>query len=115
MRSGLGPQKAKHFINVMSAEIVPSDEVLPNIEALQAEVRINGKTVCSTRTQFEHHSIADLLVHVSKGEQLHPGELFATGTIPGGCALENDCWVKPGDRLELYIERIGTLTNIIAN
>lgn len=113
MRSGLGPQKAKHFINAMSAEIIPADEVLPFIDTLKASVQINGERLCSTQMDFQHHSIADVLVHVSMSEQLHPGELFAMGTLPGGCALENDCWLKPGDCVELSIERIGTLTNVI--
>lgn len=113
MKSGLGPQKAKHFINAMSAQIVPAEEILPHIDSLTAHVRINDVTVGTSSTRLSHHSIADALVHVSKAEQLHPGELFATGTLPGGCALETDHWIGPGDRLELYIERIGTLTNII--
>jgi hypothetical protein len=89
MRSGFGPQKAKHFNNVMSAEIVTADEILPHVESLKSEVRINGELVCSTKPQFVHFSMADILMHASKGEQLHPGELFAIGTLPGGCALEN--------------------------
>ncbi len=113
MRSGLGPQKSKHFINAVSAEVVPAEEVLPYVNDLRAEVRINGKTVCTTGTKNMYHSLADILVHVSKSEQLYPGELFATGTMPGGCALENDCWLKPGDEVELWIERIGTVTNTI--
>jgi 2-keto-4-pentenoate hydratase/2-oxohepta-3-ene-1,7-dioic acid hydratase in catechol pathway len=113
MSSGFGPQKSKHFINVMSAQIVTADEILPEINNLKAEVRINGKTVCTTGSDFRHHSIADALMHVSKGAQLHPGELFATGTLPGGCALENDNWLRVGDRIELTIDRIGTLSNTI--
>ncbi|MBN1654267.1 MAG: fumarylacetoacetate hydrolase family protein, partial [Deltaproteobacteria bacterium] len=113
MGSGFGPQKSKHFINVMSSQVVTADEILPRINRLKAEIRINGKTVRATGSDFRHHSIADALVHVSKGAQLHPGELFATGTLPGGCALENDNWLKVGDRIELFIDRIGALTNTI--
>lgn len=113
MQSNFGPQKAKHFINAMSAQVVPAEEILPYIDSLTAHVRINDKTVCTTSTRSLQHAVADVLVHVSQGEQLYPGELFATGTLPGGCALENGCWISEGDRLELYIERIGTLTNII--
>lgn len=113
MGSGFGPQKSKHFINVMSSQIVTADEILPHIDHLKAEIRINGKTVCTTGCDFRHHSIADALMHVSKGAQLYPGELFATGTLPGGCGLENDNWLKVGDHIELTIDPIGTLTNTI--
>lgn len=33
--------------------------------------------------------------------------------FPGGCALENGRWVKPGHALGLRIEGIGSLTNPI--
>jgi 2-keto-4-pentenoate hydratase/2-oxohepta-3-ene-1,7-dioic acid hydratase in catechol pathway len=113
MQSGLGPQKSKHFATGISAQVIPADEVLPHVNDLRATVKINGKTVCNTSSKNMYHSLADILIHVSKSEQLYPGELFATGTMPGGCALENDCWLKPCDEVELWIERIGTLTNII--
>src|SRR6185437_10945186 len=41
MRSGFGPQKAKHFCNAMSAAVVTPDEVLPHLGTLSAEVLIN--------------------------------------------------------------------------
>lgn len=113
MTSGFGPQKSKHFINAMSSQIVTADELMPHINSLKAEIRINGEIVCTTGSDFRHHSIADALMHVSKGARLHPGELFATGTLPGGCALENDNWLRVGDRIELTIDRIGTLSNTI--
>ncbi len=113
MRSGFGPQKAKHFVNGMSAVITTADDILPYVETLNAEIRINGDCVASCTTQGMQHSIAEVLMHVSKDEQLHPGELFATGTMPGGCGMENGHWLKSGDTLELWIERIGSLTNLI--
>jgi 2-keto-4-pentenoate hydratase/2-oxohepta-3-ene-1,7-dioic acid hydratase in catechol pathway len=114
MRSGMGPQKAKHFINALSDELATADEILPHIDNLKAEVRINDQIVCSTSTLGMQFSIAEVLAHASKDEQLQPGELFATGTLPGGCALENGHWVKPGDSILMTIERIGSLNNVIA-
>lgn len=35
------------------------------------------------------------------------------GTIPGCCALENGHWLKPGDRICLRLERVGSLANPI--
>lgn len=115
MRSGMGPQKAKHFINAMSHEVTTADDVLPHIDALTGEVRINGKIVCTTSTRGMQHSVCQMLMHASKDEQLHPGEVFATGTLPNGCALENGHWLKPGDAIEMSIERIGSLSNTIVS
>lgn len=113
MRSGFGPQKAKHFVNGLSATVATADDVLPLVENLRAEVRINGETKITTSTANLQHSIADMLVHVSRDETLYPGEVFATGTLPGGCAMETGNWVRPGDTLELWIERVGGLCNSI--
>jgi len=33
------------------------------------------------------------------------------GTVGTGCGLELDRWVKPGDVIELEIEKIGVLRN----
>jgi 2-keto-4-pentenoate hydratase/2-oxohepta-3-ene-1,7-dioic acid hydratase in catechol pathway len=114
MRSGFGPQKAKHFINALSYTVATADEVLPQVNQLRAEVRINGAVVCHTTTSGLQHSIADVLVHASREEQLHPGEVFGLGTLPGGCALENHHWLQPGDRIDLWIEGVGLLRNLIA-
>jgi len=41
--------------------------------------------------------------------------VFATGTLPGGCGMENGHWLKPGDELELWIEGVGSLRNRIGH
>jgi 2-keto-4-pentenoate hydratase/2-oxohepta-3-ene-1,7-dioic acid hydratase in catechol pathway len=111
MASGFGPQKAKHFLSAMSATAVTADEILPRINALKASVIINGREVCTTSTAGMHYSLGEVLAHASKEEQLFPGELFGTGTIPGGSGMENGHWLKPGDVLELRIDGIGEVKN----
>ena len=105
--------KTKTFASAMSAEMVTADEVLPHIEHLRASVRVNGETWSQTSTEGIQHSLGAIVAHASDGEQLHAGELLASGTMPDGCGLELDRWLSPGDRLELEIERIGILTNRI--
>ncbi len=113
MKSGFGPQKSKHFINTMSETITPASLVLDKINNLDARIEINGSCICETSTRDSYHSIADILVQASKDEQLHPGEVFGTGTLPGGCAMENDHWLKEGDTITLAIDEVGSLTNRI--
>ncbi len=103
--------KTRTFASAISAEIVTADEVLPHIEHLRASVRVNGETWSQTSTQGIQHSLGAIVAHASQGEQLHAGELLASGTMPDGCGLELDRWLEPGDLLELEIERIGTVSN----
>ncbi len=113
MRSGFGPQKSKHFVNALSPTVTSADEILPHIDDLHGQVLINGEIVAETSTAGMQHSVADVLVHVSNGERVHPGEVFGLGTMPGGCGMENDRWLEPGDEIELRIDRIGSLRNTI--
>ena len=51
--------------------------------------------------------------HASRGEQLYPGELFGSGTLPEGSGIETGHELKPGDVIEIGIEGIATLANPI--
>lgn len=113
MQSGFGPQKAKHFMSSMSETAVPANAVLPFVDDLKASVRINGREVVATSTAGMRYSIGEVLAHASREERLYPGELFATGTLPGGCALENGAWLKPGDVLHLQIDGVGEIEHPI--
>ena len=43
---------------------------------------------------------------------LEPGDIIPTGTPPGvGLGRDPQVWIKPGDTLEIEIEKIGTLRN----
>ena len=106
MRSGFGPQKAKHFLSSMSADIVVAENVDP--EALNASVSINGHLVTTSTTQGPTDSVAEALAFASRAEQLYPGELFGTGTLPGCSGIQSGHALRPGDRLELQIDGIGT-------
>ncbi|WP_213575752.1 fumarylacetoacetate hydrolase family protein [Rhodococcus sp. USK13] len=113
MESGFGPQKSKHFATSLSEVAVTADEILPRIDALQGTVSINGTTVSTVSSAGMHHSIGDVLAHASRDETLRPGELFATGTLPGGSGMETGHWVKSGDILELGIDGIGSIQHAI--
>jgi len=113
MRSGFGPQKAKHFASAMSGVIVSADEILPQWESLTGRVSLNGMSVAACSTAGARWSLGEALVHASRGEQLHPGELFGTGTLPGGSGIENGRLLERGDTISLTIDGIGSVTNRI--
>ncbi|MDG4666174.1 fumarylacetoacetate hydrolase family protein [Mycobacterium sp. 236(2023)] len=113
MVTGLGPQKAKHFASSMSAVAVTADEILPHIDDLAGTVAINGRTVSTVSSSGPQWGIGDMLAHASRSEKLYPGELFATGTLPGGSGMETGNWLRPGDELTLTVDRIGEITHTI--
>lgn len=114
MRSGFGPQKSKHFHTAVSAVVVSADEILPGWQSLKGSVRLNGELVSETSTAGPRWTLGEALAHVSRSERLFPGEVLATGTLPGGSGLESGRLLAPGDTVALAIEGVGTLTNRIA-
>jgi len=111
MRSGFGPQKAKHFRSAISSVIVSADEILPRWRELRGRVHLNGAIVAECATADARWSLGEVLAHASRGEQLYPGELFGTGTLPGGSGIENGRLLNRGDTISLSIDGIGTLSN----
>jgi 2-keto-4-pentenoate hydratase/2-oxohepta-3-ene-1,7-dioic acid hydratase in catechol pathway len=78
-------------------------------------VSINGSVVSTVSSAGVQHTLGEVLAHASRSEQLRPGELFATGTLPGGSGMETGHWVHPGDTLELSIDGIGRIDHTIVD
>lgn len=108
---GMGPSKGKDFDrgNAIGPYLVTPDEL--DVRNLRMIARVNGEVWSEGNSGEMHWSFADLIAHVSQSETIHPGELFGSGTCPGGCGLELDRWLQPGDVVELEIEGIGVLRN----
>ncbi|WP_433526831.1 fumarylacetoacetate hydrolase family protein [Nocardia pseudovaccinii] len=113
MRSGFGPQRSKHFTTSMSATAVAGHAVIDRLDRLTATVAINGNTVSRTGTHTMRYSMAEAIAHVSRSEQLYPGELLSSGTLPGGSGMELGRWLAPGDELRLEIDGIGVIEHRI--
>lgn len=113
MASGFGPQKAKHFASAISKVVVTADEILPRWHALKGSVRLNGALVAEPSTAGAKWSLGEVVAHAARGERLQAGELFGTGTLPGGSGIETGHLLTCGDTIEIGIEGIGTLLNRI--
>lgn len=111
---GMGPMKGKDFDtgNVFGPWIVTADEIGDPVE-LDMEVRVNGERWGGGNSREMQHSFAKILSFISVAETLHPGEIIASGTVGTGCGLELTRFLKPGDVVELEIEKIGVLRNRI--
>ena len=93
--------------------IVTSDEI-PDPSALLLVTRLNGAQVQRSGTDLLIYPIDLILAYLSKITELRPGDIVATGTPAGVGALRDPpLWMKPGDRVEVEIDRIGTLRNAV--
>ena len=108
MACRLGPAKGKDFGTAIGPCLVTPDEI-PDLNALVMVARVNGEVWSQGRFGSIHWSFPQMIAHVSRGETLYPGDLFGSGTVGGGCGLEMDRYLKPGDVVELEIQPIGVL------
>jgi 2-keto-4-pentenoate hydratase/2-oxohepta-3-ene-1,7-dioic acid hydratase in catechol pathway len=58
-------------------------------------------------------TLAEQIARLSNGMTLHPGDVILTGT-PAGVGSARGEFLKPGDTVKIWIEKIGTLTNKMA-
>ena len=113
INSGFGPMKSKNFGSAISSVIAPAKDLLSKIDDLEVQVIVNGKTIIESTTAGKLYSFEEAIAYASWDEQLHPGELFGSGTIPGCTGIENGVMLNPGDSITLMVEGIGQLTNSI--
>ena len=106
----LGPAKSKDFATSLGPSIVTADEFDP-ADGHRMVARVNGDVWCEASTAAMYWSFPRMLVHVSRGEAVWPADVYGSGTPFGGCGLDLDRWLQPGDVVELEIEGIGVLRN----
>ena len=95
--------------------MVTADEVPEAGKGLKIESRLNGTVMQSDNTDNMMFPVREMLVYVTQGMTLEPGDIIFTGTPSGvGHARKpNPIWMKQGDVCEIEIEGIGTLRNPI--
>jgi fumarylacetoacetate (FAA) hydrolase len=122
MKIGLGPAKAKDFATSLGPWLVTPDELQdkrtgPGSFSLKMTARVNGKPLSSGNMDKMHWTFPQMIARASQSVKLHPGEVFGSGTVGTGSLLELGPevhpWLKPGDIVELEIERLGVLRNKI--
>lgn len=77
---------------------------------LRLQTRVNGEVRQEARTADMIFDLGEIIAYVSRTEELHSGDVVLTGT-PSGVALASGNYLRAGDRVEVEIEGIGTLTN----
>ena len=95
--------------------MVTADELPDAGKGLKIESRLNGTVMQSDNTDNMMFPVREMLVYVTQGMTLEPGDIIFTGTPSGvGHARKpNPIWMKQGDVCEIEIEGIGVLRNPI--
>lgn len=88
-----------------------TDEI-PDPQDLTVKTRVNGQLLQDSNTSKMIFGVAELIEFASAGMTLEPGDILSTGT-PAGVGVHRNppILLKQGDRVEIEIERIGTLAN----
>ena len=91
--------------------LVTADEI-PDPGHLRIRLRLNGRVMQDSNTSQFIFPVPELVAYVSQVCTLAPGDLIFTGTPPGvGFARKPPVLLRPGDLVEVEIERIGVLRN----
>ncbi|MFE2421964.1 fumarylacetoacetate hydrolase family protein [Streptomyces hokutonensis] len=94
--------------------MVPAGEVGDLRDGLRVRTRVNGTTVQDASTSQMIHHVGETLAHISRTLTLRPGDLLATGTPSGVGYARTPPWLlRPGDTVEVEVERLGILRNTI--
>lgn len=91
--------------------IVTSDEIEDPL-SLSISSKLNGETMQNSSTSNLIFSPPDIVKFIARTMTLEPGDVVSTGT-PGGVGVFRDpqIFLKDGDRIEITVEGIGTLSN----
>ena len=95
--------------------IVFPDEI-PDPNNLSIKTILNGNIVQDWKTNDMIFDVATIIEFLSSSTTLLPGTVILTGTPHGvGMACKPPRWLKPGDNIEVEIEKIGKLFNPVIN
>ena len=128
MKLNLGPAKGKDFATALGPYLVTADELASritrtdrgNVLDSRMTASVNGVQVSDGNASQMSWTFAQIVQRAADGVTLHPGDVIGSGTVGTGCFLElngskvtHDQWLRPGDRVSLSAEGLGTLTNTI--
>jgi 2-keto-4-pentenoate hydratase/2-oxohepta-3-ene-1,7-dioic acid hydratase in catechol pathway len=95
--------------------MVTADDIPPGT-TMTLSCRLNGERMQHATTEQMIFKIPKIIEYVSTWTTLLPGDVLVTGT-PGGVGARRNppVWMKPGDKVEVEIDKVGILENSIAD
>ncbi|MED5579643.1 MAG: fumarylacetoacetate hydrolase family protein [Nitrospinota bacterium] len=112
MAMGTGPYKGKDWCWSFGPWIVTPDE-LGNPSKIPMAARVNGETWIEATPGEMYWTFEQMLSYTSRDENMLTGDLLGSGTVPGGCGMEIERWIQPGDFVEIDMGPLGVLSNKI--
>ena len=77
---------------------------------------VSGEVMQDANTCDLIFSVIELIVYISAGVTLEPGDVIATGTPSGvGDSRSPKRYLREGDTVEIYVDGVGTLSNPVRN
>jgi 2-keto-4-pentenoate hydratase/2-oxohepta-3-ene-1,7-dioic acid hydratase in catechol pathway len=110
MRVRLGPAKGKEWCTALGPVLVTADEIGDPYN-LTMTAGVNGEEWSRGNSGTMYWKFEQMIEFLTQDDTIFPGDVIGSGTVGTGCGLELDRWVKPGDVMELEIEKIGVLRN----
>jgi 2-keto-4-pentenoate hydratase/2-oxohepta-3-ene-1,7-dioic acid hydratase in catechol pathway len=99
----------------MGQTIVTTDEI-PDPHTLRITLTLNGNTMQDSNTNQLIFGVPRLIEFITKSISLEPGDVIATGTPAGvGFARKPPVYLKPGDVMDVHIEKVGGLGNPVVS
>lgn len=108
MSVNLGPGLCKDNASSLGPCIVTRDEF--DLMGARFTVKVNGELWADTKVDF-YFPLKKLVEYVSQVQTIYPGDIFTSGTLPGGSGSEKKLWIPEGAVVELEAEGMGVLRN----
>jgi 2-keto-4-pentenoate hydratase/2-oxohepta-3-ene-1,7-dioic acid hydratase in catechol pathway len=89
--------------------ICPLDQI-GDLSKLGIQLWVNEELMQDSSSSNLIFSMAEQVAHLSTRLTLQPGDVIATGT-PAGCGMARGRFLRPGDRVSVRVEHVGTLVN----
>ena len=127
MRLSMGPVKGKDFATSLGPWLVTADELEDARKGrsfdLEMTATVNGEEYSRASLADIYWSFEEMISYASRGTRVAAGDVIGSGTCGTGCILELSLthggerypWLKPGDVVELSVDRLGTLRNMVAD
>ena len=117
--------KGKDFATSLGPVFVTPDELEDTRRDksydLAMTATVNGVEYSRASLADIYWSFEEMLAYASRATRVETGDVIGSGTCGTGCILELSLvhgvdqypWLKPGDVVELSVERLGTLRNTV--
>ncbi len=91
--------------------VMTTADEIPDPSQLHITTRLNGDVVQDAGVDLLIFDLPYIISYLSKVTPLQPGDIVATGSPEGsGAGRTPPLWMKGGDKLEVEITKIGTLS-----